>query len=1024
MESMYRKVNLLTGWGVFLLAAVVYLVTLEPTVSFWDCGEFIAAGYKLEVGHPPGAPVFMLLARFFSLFAGGEVSKVAWMVNAMSGLASAFTILFLFWTITHMGRKMMGRDAALSAGNIIALMGAGATGALAYTFSDTFWFSAVEGEVYALSSLFTAIVFWAILKWENVADQPAANRWLIFIAFLMGLSIGVHLLNLLAIPAIVFVYYFRKYPVTRKGVFYAALVSVVLLAVILYLIIPGFVRVASWFELIFVNTLGLPYMSGMIFYVFAVFALLAYLLYYTVKRNMVVVNTVVLGLTVILIGYLGYAVIPIRSLANPPMDENNPDDPFSLMYYLNREQYGDRPLVYGQYYSAPVIDIKDKSPWYVQRDGKYVITHYTSDYVFDPRFETLFPRMWSNRAEHTRAYEEWGRVKGQRIRVNSQGGEAGTRVKPTFGENLRFFFSYQLGHMYFRYFMWNFSGRQNDIQGHGDILKGNWLTGIKFLDEARLGPQTGLPGRYDGNAASNRYYMLPLLLGLAGLLLQYRYRSYDFWVVMLLFVLTGIAIVVYLNQYPYQPRERDYAYAGSFYAFSVWIGLGVAGLFRLLAEKIPRVTAAVTLTLVSLALVPGIMAAENWDDHDRSGRYTARDVAFNYLNTCEKNAILFTNGDNDTFPLWYAQEVEGVRTDVRVVNMMLFMTDWYVDQIKRKAYDSPPVKFTLKEEKYQEGTNTQILVRELFKRPLNMREVLDWINSNDPRTKLQTQDGEMLDYIPTRTIRIPVDSARVVENGTVPPELASQIEPYLEIRLKGNYLLKNQLMMLDLLSSNNWERPVYYVTGGHDDAMGLERYFQLEGFAYRLVPIKTPMEENSSDFGRIHTEKLYKNLMENFQWGNMNDPDVYLDYTNLHTFSVIRLRKNFVRLANSLTEQGDPAGAETVLDRVMELMPHEKVPYDHFVMDIIRAYYKCGADEKADDLLDEMARLQAGDLDYFLGLDTSLMVLMDYETRVALQSLQECALIARSQGKDERAERFNELLNGYYTAYAGKVGIQ
>ncbi len=1024
MENRYRQINLITGWAVFGIAAVVYLMTLEPTVSFWDCGEFIAASYKLQVGHPPGAPLFLMLGRFFSLFAGGDETRVAVMINAMSGLASAFTILFLFWTITHLGRKLIGNGRELNQAQILALMGSGLTGALAYTFSDTFWFSAVEGEVYGLSSLFTAVVFWAILKWENVADKPGANRWIILIAYLMGLSIGVHLLNLLAIPAIVFVYYFKKYQVSRKGVIVATLLSVFLLGMIVYVIIPGFVKVASWFELFFVNGIGLPYLSGMVIYVFSVAALLAFLLWYTHTKGKVVANSVILGLTVILIGYSSYALIPIRSLANPPMDENNPDDPFSLLYYLNREQYGERPLWYGQYYSAPVVDIKETTPNYIQKDGKYEVAYYSPSYVYDPRFETIFPRMWSSRSEHIQVYQDWGKVKGHKIQVTGRNGEPETRIKPTFGENLRFFFTYQLGHMYFRYFMWNFSGRQNDIQGHGDILKGNWITGLKFLDEPRLGPQENMPGRYDGNRATNKYYLLPFLLGMIGLFLQYYFRNKDFWVVMLLFVLMGIAIVVYLNQYPYQPRERDYAYAGSFYAFAIWIGLGVGGLYRLFAGQKRNLVLAGAISLLSLLMVPAIMARENWDDHDRSGRYTARDIAYDYLNSCEKDAILITNGDNDTFPLWYAQEVEGIRTDVRVINMMLFMTDWYIDQMKYRAYDSPPVRFTLPEDKYQDGTNNQILIREVSKQPLLMSDVMRWIMSDSPRTKLQTQDGELLDYIPTKTIRIPVDTALVLRNGTVPPELASRVEPYIDITLKGNYLNKNQLMLLDMLSTNNWERPVYFVSGGHEDALGLEPYFQQEGFAYRVIPVRTQPDDNFVNFGRVNTDKLQKNFMENFQWRGINDPHVYLDLTNIQTFAVIRIRNSFVRLANALVDEGRNREAGEALDRLMYLMPQEKVPYDYYILDVIRAYYRCGAHEKGNALLDEMAGRQAKDLEYFLALKPSLLFTVDYETRVAMQALQECVQIARANGEDEKATALNDQLSNYYSTYASKMNIR
>src|SRR5690554_556538 len=616
----YKFINRLTGWVVFLISAVVYLMTIEPTTSFWDCGEFITTSYKLEVGHPPGAPVFMIFGRFFSLFAGPE--NVAKMINIMSALASAFTILFLFWTITHLALKLIANAEKVTRGNIVSVMAAGIVGSLAYTFSDTFWFSAVEGEVYAFSSMLTAIVFWAILKWENIADKPYANRWLVLIAYIIGLSIGVHLLNLLAIPAIVFVYYYRKYEPSRKGFIYALICSVVILGVIMWGIIPGVVTVASWFELLFVNTFGLPYKSGALFYVALIVAAIIWGIRYTAKKRLVLWNTVILCATVILIGYSSFALIIIRSAAQPPMDQNSPKDVFSLLSYLNREQYGNRPLFYGQIYNSPLNPQErylDGRPVYSQIDGKYVITDRRVVPNYDDKFLTLFPRMWSNMsADHVQAYQEWGKIKGTRIQHRNESGQTETIVKPTVVENIRFFVRYQVGHMYFRYFMWNFVGRQNDIQGHGGILYGNWLSGINFIDNMRLGNQADLPDRFANNKGRNTYYFLPLLLGLAGLFHQYKKGKkgkQDFWVVFLLFFMTGLAIVIYLNQYPLQPRERDYAYAGSFYAFAIWIGLGVYALYDLLANRLSGKLSAVLSTSLCLVLVPGIMAKENWDDH-------------------------------------------------------------------------------------------------------------------------------------------------------------------------------------------------------------------------------------------------------------------------------------------------------------------------------------------------------------------------------------------------------------------------
>ncbi|MFP4019559.1 MAG: DUF2723 domain-containing protein, partial [Bacteroidales bacterium] len=665
MQRNYKFLNIITGWGVFLIALIVYLLTIEPTASFWDCGEFIASAYKLEVGHPPGAPLFMLLGRFFTIFAGGP-ENAAKMVNTLSATASAFTILFLFWSITHLVIRMMNKKYdELNFPEILAVLGSGLVGALAYTFSDTFWFSAVEAEVYATSSLFTAIVFWAILKWENESDKRKSQRWIILIAYLLGLSIGVHLLNLLAIPAIVFVYYFKKYEPSFKGLVEAVLLSLIILAAVMYGIIPGVPYLASRVELLFVNTAGLPFNSGLFFFIFLLACLVIWGIYYTHKKRKYVLNTIFLSFAVILIGYSSYATILIRSSANPPMDQNNPENIFNLIRYLNRDQYGDRPLFYGHYYNAPVTDREQGKPVYAREDGKYVVVDYTTKLKYDSRFTGLFPRMYSNESQHVKDYESWVDIKGKQLRVNNNQGKTEQRTVPSVGSNLAFFFKYQVGHMYFRYFMWNFSGRQNDIQGHGNVRDGNWITGISSFDNKRLGDQHLLPDNLKENPARNTYYMLPFLLGLLGFFYHSKKDPKNFFVILMLFIFTGIAIVYYLNQTPHQPRERDYAYAGSFYAFSIWIGFSVVAVFYSL-KKILKPLYAVLLAIFGLLFVPGLMAFENWDDHDRSGRYTTRDFAANYLNSCRPHAILFTNGDNDTFPLWYAQEVEGIRTDVRV----------------------------------------------------------------------------------------------------------------------------------------------------------------------------------------------------------------------------------------------------------------------------------------------------------------------------------------------------------------------
>jgi hypothetical protein len=963
----FKKTNLLLGWISFTIALIVYLLTLEPTVSLWDCGEFIASSYKLQVGHPPGAPLFMILGRVFSLFTSNS-EKVAMMINAVSAFASAFTILFLFWTISHLLKKIF---IDVSRSHMIVVLGGSLVGAMAYTFSDTFWFSAVEGEVYATSSLFTALVFWAILKWENVADRPGANRWLILIAYLIGLSIGVHLLNLLAIPAIVLVYYYKKTTeVTRQGVLKALGLSVLILLSVMYGIIPGIVKVATVVEKFFTNTVGLHYNVGVVIYVILLLGILIYGIYRTqyLKKN-VVLNTVLLAITVIVIGYSSYALIVIRSLAGPPMNENRPDNVFALLSYLNREQYGDRPLILGHQYNAEVEDLVYKKPVYKlnKEENRYEIAYFKPEVVMNGS-KVLLPRMYSRDPNHRQAYQEFGTIKNP--------------ANPGFLDNMEFLVRYQIGHMYLRYFMWNFAGRQNDIQGHGNVLNGNWISGIGFLDAARVGPQHKLPDQMLNHPSRNTYFFLPLLLGLVGMFFQLDKNKKDFWVLMSLFILTGVAIVIYLNQTPYQPRERDYAFAGSFYAFAIWIGIGVAGIFQVLQVKLKANLSAILATLISLLSVPLLMALQNWDDHDRSGRYTARDIARNYLNSCSENAILFTVGDNDTFPLWYVQDVEGVREDVRIVNMMLFNMDWYIDQARWKNYDSEPLPFTIPQEKYEAIPGTSIFVRE-NKQWATTDYMLRFMMSDNPEARIRLRSGREVNYIPTDKLILQVDSATVVSNGTVAPEDAARIERQIPVLLQANgQILKNNLGQLDIITTNKWERPIYYTAGGFDGSLGLEEFYREEGLAYRLVPVKTPYE-SILEMGDIDTEMLYDRLMNKFEWGRMNAEDVQLDYYTIRTMSVIRFRSLYTRLAMKLLEEGNRERAVEVLDRCMELAPSRVLPYDQFISGItlpkreggsihhegiIEAYYLCGEVEKANAILKEHYNNLSEQLGYFRAL--------------------------------------------------------
>ncbi len=1017
----YKRTNRIIGWITFLIAATVYLMTIEPTTSFWDCGEFITTAYKLEVGHPPGAPFFMILGRFFTLFSRPE--NTALMINMMSGLASAFTIMFLFWTITHLAKKLVIRNGAFSSEKTAGIMAAGFVGAMAYTFSDTFWFSAVEGEVYATSSLLTAMVFWAILKWENIADNAHANRWLIFISYIMGISIGVHLLNLLAIPAIVFVYYFKEYKVSRKGIISALAISVVLLVVIMYVIIPGTVTVGSWFELLFVNSFGLPYHFGLLFYVLVLIAAIVWGIRYTIQKRLVVWNTILVSLTVILIGYSSFALIIIRSSAKPPMDQNSPNDTFSLLSYLNREQYGQRPLFFGQYYNAPLDPdnrYKEGKPIYSQIDGKYEVTDHRMIPNYDEKFTTFFPRMWSSmQSVHAQDYRQWGKIKGRQVQHRNEQGETETITKPTFIENMRFFFRYQVGHMYFRYFMWNFAGRQNDIQGHGSILHGNWLSGVKFIDEWRLGDQDHLPDRFARNKARNTYYFFPLLLGLAGLFFQYnkgKEGKKGFWVVFLLFFMTGLAIVIYLNQYPHQPRERDYAYAGSFYAFAIWIGLGVLGIIDALKKYLPGMVATGIAGIATLVLVPGIMASENWDDHDRSGRYTARDLGGNYLKTCESNGIIFTNGDNDTFPLWYKQEVEGLRTDVRVCNLSYLQTDWYINQMRRQAYESDPVPFSIPREKYRQGTRDVVYLMNSprISRKIGLKEGIDFIASDKPGTKLQHADNAP--YLPKKVLHFEIDKEAVIQNKVVPPEDYDKIVDTLTIDLSDkNYITKDEMMILDLLAENNWERPVYWaITVGRDKYLNLQDYFRVEGFAYRLVPVKGKSVEERLSYGTVETDRMYDNLMNKFAYGNMNDPDVYIDENNRRMMS--NIRNSFGRLADGLIEEGKKDSAVAVIDRCFELVPDSIVAHEFFSIQLAEYYYKAGASEKGKQIVEEAHDTFNDELDYLLSLAPRFQQSQGIQGEIQrnLFYLQQIERTAKNNGDTELSEKIGESVQRHF----------
>ena len=1099
----YKLVNNVLGWLTFFVAAFVYCSTIEPTASFWDCPEFITTGYKLEVGHPPGAPFFMLTANLFSQFAS-DPSQVARMVNTMSALLSATTILFLFWSITHLARKLILKDwSEMTLGKLIAIQASGLVGALIYTFSDTFWFSAVEGEVYAYSSAFTAIVFWLILKWEDHADEPHSDRWLVLIAYMTGLSIGVHLLNLLCLPAIVLVYCYRRFPhIELKGSLLALVGSFVLVAAVLYGVVPGIITVAGWFELLFVNTLGCPFNTGEIIYIVLLVAIVIWAIYESyvdksfkrqnvsfvlsvgmlgipfrgmtwgagilglvilvalyfglnyrkkIGKDLVPVvtarfkNTALLCMLMLMIGYSSYAVIVIRSAANPPMDQNSPEDVFTLGSYLSRDQYGDSPLLYGQAYTSQVAyDVdgnmcvpKHKEGAAIwqrkekaskdEKDSYFVVSH--KDKIIYAQ-NMLFPRMHSS--AHAGAYENWmGGVEGTQVPYDRCGEPVMVKM-PTQMENIRFFLSYQCNFMYWRYFMWNFAGRQNDIQGNGEPEHGNWITGISFIDDWMLGDQSKMPAELKANKGHNVFYCLPLLLGLIGLFWQ-AWRGQrgirQFWVVFFLFFMTGLAIVLYLNQTPQQPRERDYAYAGSFYAYAIWCGLGVLAIYDMLKKKLKGNDVAVAGVVgVACLLVPIQMASQTWDDHDRSGRYTCRDFGQNYLMTLQDkgNPIIFTNGDNDTFPLWYNQETEGVRTDARVCNLSYLQTDWYIDQMKRPAYDSPSVPITWPRIDFCSGTNDYIEVRPAMKQqlldfyreypkearaafgdePFEVKNIMKyWVRSKDNDTHV----------IPTDTLYITIDKEAVRRSGMM---MASDTIPdRMVISLAGKRAIyKNDMMMLEMLAQCNWERPLYVATTvGSDNYMNLGDNFVQEGLAYRITPFNTkaPGAKN------FDTEKVYNNVMNRFKWGGLDKPGLYIDET------VMRMcythRHLLAQLAMQLIAEGQNAKAEKVLRKAEKVLPEYNVPYTFMsgAADMARAYALIGKKADAARILNKVWADAKSYADYYLQLTGSRFMMSQNDVLRQLYIMQNIADITQACDHSLADQRL-KTVNALYAVYQAK----
>ncbi|MGD0710299.1 MAG: DUF2723 domain-containing protein [Bacteroidales bacterium] len=1078
----FKTINTVIGWLVGLTAITIFFLTSEPTASFWDCGEFISCSYKLEVGHPPGAPTFLLLGRLISLLSFGDVHMVARLINFLSNTVSGLAVMFLFWIITYFAKKFYAKDGEeLTKGNMYAILGSGLVGAMAFTFCDSFWFSAVEGIVWAMASFFTSAIFWCATKWDRETNQRDSYHWIILIGLLIGLSIGVHLLNLLAIPAIGFLYYFKYYKPSFKGIVIATVVSMGITGAIFSIIIPQVVDLFAKTELLFVNSFGLPFNSGTLFLALlfaaliiggilftikenfkplyknillalaAIFLLLILIgstgvgsfimrlimvgllitLFYFIRNKKAVLNTLILTFAFMLIGYSTYMILVIRANAQTPLNENSPKNAIALLSYLNREQYGDWPVLYGQYYNAPVNpqnEWKDGSPIYSrdEKKGKYVIVDERKKSVptYDSRFCTLFTRMWSNDESlgHAEGYKNWGDIKGTPITVTDpESGKTETIQKPTFGENLTYFFRYQIGHMYLRYFMWNFVGRQNEIQNtDGNPLEGNWYSGISAIDKMNCGPQEDLPYDMTSNKGMHYFFFLPLILGFLGFYFQLNKRSTDTLVVATFFLMTGIAIILFLNQYPNQPRERDYSYSCSMMAFCIWIGIGVLGIYEQVKKYISPVLAAVLTTVLCFACVPYVMGKNGWAGHDRSGRYTMRDFASDYLNSCAPNAILFTNGDNDTFPLWYAQEVEGVRRDVRVVNLSLLNTDWYINAMKRKAYESDPVPFSMNWNQYKEGTrdyvyfvsDTSICKPNKF---YNLKQLMDFVESDDPQTKFPTSRGNV-EYFPTKNLSILVDKNTVINNGTVPKELRDSIVPSIDWTCNRYGVQKADLMILDLLANNNWKRPVYFAsTSGTSTYLGLDKYLWLEGLAYRLIPVKN---NNSSkgEPGSVNTDVMYNNMMTKFKWGNIQDTTLYIDETV--SGMALSLRMSFTRLANALTEKGEKVKAIQVLDKCQQTFPERNVIYNYYEYMVGEAYYFAGAIDKANKIMNRLTDLYEQDLRYYFTFTGSKASRIDYHKQQALGIIQRIAQVAQSNKQDAVAKKAKEIFDKYYSMYS------
>lgn len=978
----YQKINNISGWVIFLIAASVYILTLEPVASFWDCAEFIASAYKLQIPHPSGAPLFLLIGRMFSMFASSDVESVGFAVNLVSALSSGFTILFMYWSINLLSHKILKIEVgAATTAQMIKIFAAGAIGSLAFTFSDSFWWSAVEAEVYAMSSFLIALVFWAMLKWDIIDDESTANRWLILIAYIIGLSIGVHLLNIVALPALGLIYYFKKYKnVTFKGVFVALAISGVILLVIWQFIILGVPNLIGKFEIFFVNSVGLPFGFGALIFGLILVGAITYGIYYAVKNEKVTLHTFLLAFAFILVGYSSYFIVMIRSNYNPPIDQNNPENVMTLISYLNRDQYGSRPLLHGQYFDAEVISQDKGAPVYTKGDEKYEITDYKITTEYDPSRTTILPRMYSNAPGQPDEYRRW-----TGLRENET---------PNFADNIKFLFRYQLGQMYFRYLMWNFSGRESDIDGAG------WKTMFQNTSE--------MPDIIKDNKARNNFYMLPFILGLIGFFFHYKRDVKGFSVVGLLFILTGVALIFYLNSPASEPRERDYIYAGSYYAFAFWIGFGVLAISSLLerAIKNPKVAGAVAGVLC--LVVPGIMASEGWDDHDRSERYFSVDAARNYLASCEPNAILFTGGDNDTFPLWFVQEVEGFRTDVRVIVLSYFNTDWYINQMRQNSYDSEPLPFSLSREQVKQGGKNDYLpymASAGITGAVPIETYLKLIRDDNKSLEVPTSVGSY-NMLPSKQLSLRVDTKHVESLEIVPKGMEEMLVDRMVWNVKGNGLEKKDLMILDIMNENKWKRPIYFnTTSLNGIKMDLRKYVVQEGLTYRLLPIER--ENIQAEF--VNTEVMYDNLMNNFHFTNTEDSDVYYNENYRNFF--LNHRSVYTALAKSLVSDGDEKRALEVLEYIIKKVPNDVIPYDMTALDYVQIYLATGHEDKAHEVIEI---LWEQNYELFRYLANNEVMYMGRERQISFAILSQLVQIMRQYGLNDQAVQYQEQLKVLY----------